>query len=74
MIGTESERFFVAYVIAVSSAYILNLRRLEDLVISFTYRINNSGPSIQPYATPHITGNKEELTPLMETNCCRFSK
>ena len=64
MIGTESERFFVANVIAVSSAYILNLSRLEDLMISFIYMINKNCPSILPCATPHRTGDKEELTPL----------
>ena len=69
MIGTGSKVIFVLYVIAVSSAYILNLRRLEDLIISFIYKVNKSSPSILPCSTPQDTGNKEELTPLMETKC-----
>ena len=41
---------------------------------SFIYSKNNSGPSIDPWGTPDITGNHADGTPEMKTRCWRPDK
>ena len=35
---------------------------------------NKSGPNVDPWGTPHLTGISSEEEPDIETNCFRFGK
>ena len=40
--------------------------------MSFMYKINSSGPRIEPWVTPLVTSSHEELLPSKTTRCCLF--
>ena len=46
----------------------------ETLQMSLMYSINNFGPSIEPWGTPHITFLKIESVSPNETYCNLFSQ
>ena len=50
----------------VSSAYSLTVDEIPD-EMSFTYKMNKTGPRIVPWGTPDKTGDQDELRSLGET-------
>ena len=53
----------------VSSANKIDTRLFETFGKSFTYKINNKGPGIDPWGTPHDTGSISELVSCQFTYC-----
>ena len=51
----KSFKSFPLSITQVSSAYNKVNNNLETLHMSFIYKINNSGPRIEPWGTPHLT-------------------
>ena len=39
--------------------------------MSFTYKMNKTGPRIVPWGTPDKTGDQDEQVPRMTTRCIR---
>ncbi len=56
----------------VSSAYIMNLNKLLEFAISFTYIIKSKGPSMDPWGTPVVTVNISDWTSSTSTYCFLF--
>ena len=48
----------------------MNFRLFETLQISLTNNINNLGPKIDSWDTPHIIFSLSELKSSKLTNCC----
>ena len=54
----------------VSSAYSLTVDEIPD-EMSFTYKMNKTGPRIVPWGTPDKTGDQDEQVPRRTTSCIR---
>ena len=54
----------------VSSAYSLTVDEIPD-EMSFTYKMNKTGPRIVPWGTPDKTGDQDEQVPRRKTGCIR---
>jgi hypothetical protein len=53
--------------IVVSSAYKINLHKLDIEGKSLIYKRNNKGPSTEPWGTPRDTRAKSDLLPSIST-------
>ena len=56
--------------ILVSSAYSLTVDKIPD-EMSFTNKMNRTGPRIVPCGTPDKTGDQDEQVPHITTRCIR---
>ena len=56
--------------LGISSTYSLTVDEIPD-EMSFTYKMNKTGPRIVPWGTPDKTGDQDEHVPRRKTRCIR---